>query len=137
MIIASGPLEPRRASQLLVERRREVAGVEEPRLGVDARLLLERGTLERAVDQEERARRRTGSATGSSFQRVARADAERREDELGREALEREEPGLPDRVARARSGASSASSRWFAPTMTIAGDDAGEREAEVAASGDQ
>src|SRR5439155_3531697 len=47
------PFEPLRTGKLLCERRGEVARVEETGLGVDARLLLQRGHAQRAVDQQQ------------------------------------------------------------------------------------
>src|SRR5207253_2325725 len=47
-------LEPRRARELLGERRCEVPRIEEARLRVDSRLLLELRDRERPMDQEER-----------------------------------------------------------------------------------
>ena len=51
------PLEALRARELLGQHRREVACVEEAGLRVDARLLLEPGHVQRAVDEQQRRER--------------------------------------------------------------------------------
>ena len=99
MITDIGRSNRSRPRELVAQLGREVAGVEEPRLRVDARLLLERGHVQRAVDEDERARPRRGSASGSQSQKRRERHAEEREDQVGREALEGEEVALADRRA--------------------------------------
>ena len=84
------PLEALGAPELLRQRRREVARVEEAGLGVDARLGLQLRHRQSPVDQQQRGDRERDEP------RVARPeggehDSERREDELRREGLVREE----------------------------------------------
>ena len=57
MISDIGRSNRARAAELLAQRRREVAGVEEAGLRVDARLRLQRRHRERAVDQQQRGER--------------------------------------------------------------------------------
>ena len=85
-----------RASSSL-QREREVARVEEPGLRVDARLRLQLRHRERAVDQEER-RERERDQPRVRVPEGGERDAEHREHELGREALEGEEARLAHRV---------------------------------------
>ena len=81
------PLEPLGAAQLLVHHRREVAGVVEAGLRVDSRLGLELGNRERAVDEQKRRERERDQPRVQVPERSDR-EAERGEDEVGREALE-------------------------------------------------
>ena len=83
-----------------VERRREVARVEEAGLRVDARLRLELRDAERAVDEDERRERREDEPRVPVPERGER-DAEDRQHEVGRDALGREEARLAERVAAA------------------------------------
>ena len=86
-----------RALELFSELCGEVAGVEEAGLRIDARLLLEGGNAQRAVDQEERG---DGGRQEPWVPRPdgGERDAERGEDEVGREALGREEARLAEAV---------------------------------------
>ena len=86
------------ARQLLGEHGREVAGVEEAGLRVDARLLLELRHVQRAVDQEQRRERERDQRRVHS-QKAATPIAEGGEHELGREHRRREQPGLARPVA--------------------------------------
>ena len=90
-------VEALRAHDLLVERDAEVARVEEPGLRVDARLGLELGHGERPVDQEHGGDRERDQPRVRVPERREH-DAEGGEHELGREAVEREEARLADRV---------------------------------------
>ena len=74
-----------------------MASVEEPRLGIDACLLLQGRNGERAVDQEER-RDGRGRQIRVPAPQAREGDAESREDEVGREAVAGEEPCLAQRV---------------------------------------
>ena len=92
------PLEPLRTRELLRQRRREVTGIEQSGLGVDARLFLQLRDAQRPMDQQQR-RNREGQQPGVDVPESRDADTESREHEVGREALEREDAELPDRVA--------------------------------------
>ena len=108
------PVEARGPVSSSLQRRREVARVEEARLRVDAGLFLERGHGQRAVDQEERRDARTATSQGFDEPERGERDAERREHEVGREALEREEARTRGARGRARAwsmGASRSGSR--------------------------
>ena len=98
MISDSGRSKRSARSELLVQRRREVARVEEAGLRVDARLLLELRDAQRAVDEQQR-RDRERDQPRVAHPEGGDPDAERREHEVGREALEREEAGLAQGVA--------------------------------------
>ena len=76
------PLEPLRARKLLRQRRREVTGVEEAGLGVDARLLLQLWDAQRAVDQQQR-RDRERQQPWVEIPEGADPDAEGSEHEVG------------------------------------------------------
>ena len=92
-----GRAGPLRARELLAQRAGEVAGVEEPRLGVDTRLLLERRDAQRAVDQQQRCDGRREQERIRVPERGER-HAQHGEDEVRREALDREETGAAQRV---------------------------------------
>ena len=83
------PFEALRPSELLRERRGEVARVEEARLRVDARLRLQLRHRERTVDQQQR-RDRERNEPGVAGPEGGEDDAEGCEDELRREGLVRE-----------------------------------------------
>ena len=72
-----------------------MACVEQARLRIDARLQLQRGHRQRAVDQDDRREREREQPRVRAPQRRD-ADAERGEDELGRDRLTGEETRLPD-----------------------------------------
>ena len=91
------PFEALGAQQLLVQREREVPRVEETRLRVDARLLLQLRDAQRAVDQQQRGDRERDQPGVRAPERRHR-DAEHGEHEVGREAREREEARLAQRV---------------------------------------
>ena len=98
MISESGRSKRSARSSSSFSATREVAGVEEAGLRVDARLLLQLRDAERAVDQQQRSdRERDQPGVGAPERR--HRDAEHGEHEVGREAREREEPRLADRVA--------------------------------------
>ena len=94
------PLEPRGARDLGGERRREVARVVEAGLRVDARLRLQLRDAERAVDDDERRERGEHEPRVQVPERGQR-DAEDREHEVDREALDGEQPRLAERMAAA------------------------------------
>ena len=110
------PLEALRPPELVLHHRREVPGVVETGLGVDSRLGLQLWDRERAVNQEQRRDRKRDQPRVEVPER-GDGEAERREDEVGREALEREDAGLPQRVA-AGELTIGARTMWFAPTAT-------------------
>ena len=94
------PLEARGARDLGGERRREVARVVETRLRIDPRLGLELRHAHRAVDADE------GRDRGEDQPRVplperGERDADDREDQVDRDALDREQPRGAERVAAA------------------------------------
>ena len=84
--------------ELVVQHGAEVTDVEEARLRIEPRLLLELWHRERAVDEEQRS---NGERDQGRIDRPGERDehAESREDELGREILEREQAGLAQRMA--------------------------------------
>ena len=84
------PLEALCAPELLRERGREVARVEQARLRIDASLRLQLRHRERSVDQQQR-RDRERDEPGVARPERREDDAQRGEDELGRERLVREE----------------------------------------------
>ncbi len=84
------PLEALRSTELLRQRRREVARVEEAGLGVDARFGLELRHRERPVDQEERGDREGNEPRVPGPER-GEHHTECREDELRRQRLVRED----------------------------------------------
>ena len=90
--------EPLRARELLTQLGGEVTGVEEPRLRVDARLLLEGGHVQRPVDEDER-RDRGDDQPAVGEPEGRERHAEEREDQIRGEALEREEIALAQRRA--------------------------------------
>ena len=92
------PLEALRPPELLLHHRGEVAGVVETGLGVDSRLGLQLRDRERAVNQQQRRDRERDQPRVEVPER-GDGEAERREDEVGREALEGEDAGLAQRVA--------------------------------------
>ena len=86
-------VEPDGAAELLRQRRGEVARVEKAGLRIDAGLLLERGHREGAVDQQHRGdpdREQPGVQAPEADER----EAEQADDQLVREALEREQAAL-------------------------------------------
>ena len=85
------PLEALRAAELVGQGGREVPGVEEAGLRVDAGLGLELRDGERAMDEDERGETERDQP-GVQPPEGRDADAEAGEDELGREPVEREEP---------------------------------------------
>ena len=91
------PLEALGAAELLGQRGREVARVEEAGLRIDAGLGLELRDGERAVDEDER-REPERDQPRVQPPEGRDADAEAGEDELGREPVEGEELGLTERV---------------------------------------
>ncbi len=86
-----------RAIELLPERGGEVARVEEPRLRVDARLLLQGRDAERAVDEQER-RHGHRQEQRIPVPEPGEGDAQHREHEVGGKALHGEQPGAAERV---------------------------------------
>ena len=90
------PLEAARPAELVAERGREVARVVEAGLRVDARLGLELPDRERAVHQQERRERERGQPDVVAPEH-READAERGQDEVGREVVVGEEPRLAER----------------------------------------
>ena len=92
------PLEALGAADLLRQCRGEVAGVEEARLRVDARLRLQCRHAERAVDQEER-RERERDEPRIRLPEGVHGDPERGEDEVGGEVFGVEETGLTEAEA--------------------------------------
>ena len=86
-------LEALGPAELLLHHDREVPRVVEPGLRVDSRLGLELRDRERAVDQEQRRDRERDQPRVQVPERRDR-EPERREDEVGREALEGEDTGL-------------------------------------------
>ena len=126
------PLEALCAPELLRERRREVARVEQAGLRIDARLRLQLRHRERSVDQQQRRDRERDEP------RVARPerredDAQRGEDELGRERLVREELSHRMAVDQADHGRDQ---RRVEHDEDDGGGGAREREADVV-GGDQ
>ena len=111
------PLEALGAPELLLHHRREVPGVVEAGLRVDSRLGLQLRDRERAVDQEQRRDRERDQPRVQVPERGDR-EAERREDEVGREALEREDARPRAASGRGRGVTIGARTMWFAPTAT-------------------
>ena len=101
-----------------------------PGLRVDARLRLELGHAQRAVDQQERARPRTGSATDSRSRTspARRRAPPARARSTGCGSVKR--PGVPDRVP-AREVEHRREQQVVGADDHDRGGDAGEREAEV------
>jgi hypothetical protein len=122
-------LEALGAPELLLQRQREVARVEESRLRIDARLGLQRRHRERAVHEQdwsdgERQKPRIVEPE------VRERDAERREHELRGEVLEAEQARLPDRVP-AREIQHHCEQRVVDQHEYQAGDEAGDGEPEA------
>ncbi len=90
-------LEAGGAGDLGRERRREVASVVEAGLRVDARLRLQPRHGQRAVHDDER-RERGEDEPGIPGPEGGERDAERGQDEVGRDALEREDPAFAEGV---------------------------------------
>ena len=122
-------LEALCAAELLRQRRSEVAGVEEAGLRVDARLGLQLRHRQGPVDQQQRGDRERDEP-GVAGPEGGEDDAERREDEFGRERLVREEQAHRVAVDPADHGRQQ---RRVERHEHDRGGGAGEREANVVA----
>ena len=120
-----------RPVELLAERAGEVARVEEARLRVDARLLLERRDAQRAVDEEER-RDAIGRSSGFQSQSPARATPSMASTKSV-ERLSTEKSPVPRNECPRARWSIVASRTWFSETKTTDGDEARERELELRA----
>ena len=129
MITARVEPERSRALELLAQCAGEVAGVEESGLGVHPRLLLERRDAQRAVDQQQRC---DGRREQERIQVPERGErhAQHGEDEVRREALDREEAGAAQRVP-AREVQHGCEQEVIHPDEDDCGDEAGQSELEL------
>jgi hypothetical protein len=128
------PVETGRARQLLVQRLPEVTCVEEAGLRVDAGLGLELRDRERPVDQDERRDRERHEPRVRVPER-GDPDAERRQHEVGRQALEAEEPRIAGRDPPCERE-HRREQRVVDPDEQETGGQAAERELEVVVPGE-
>ena len=126
------PLEPRRARELLAQLGREVACVEEARLGIDPCLLLRGPARERAMDQEERG---DGHGKRYGFQRHRLAKATPRAARTRSVARLSPEKSPVSRSVCPRAKWSIVARRmWFMTHEDDTGGEAGERHRRLARS---